>query len=104
MAANHYYALSGGSMMQTESADAHLNAFRWHMKAENRSGSMLALPKRINIVEKGEGETTGIANDLQSVTNKPECVYDLNGRLVSTDGLGKLSKGVYIKGGRKIIK
>lgn len=104
MAANHYYALSGGSMMQTESADAHLNAFRWHMKAEKRSGSMLALPKRINIVEKGEGETTGIANDLQSVTDKPECVYDLNGRLVSTDGLGKLSKGVYIKGGRKIIK
>lgn len=104
MAANHYYALSGGSMMQTESADAHLNAFRWHMKAENRSGSMLALPKRINIVEKGEGETTGIANDLQGVTNQPECVYDLNGRLVSTDGLGKLSKGVYIKGGRKIIK
>ena len=64
------------------------------------------LPAKIDIVEREDGSTTGIEaveTTDNAIGDTP--VYDLNGcRVGTTRTLHSLSKGVYVVGGKKIMR
>ena len=50
-------------------------------------------------------ETTGIGEVETTETPQSGNIYDLNGRLVRTDGnLQALPKGIYILNGKKVVR
>lgn len=100
----HYYALSSGSLCQTELTSTDLKPFRWYMKVESRDPQVI-LPNtnnsRIRIKVLGEDEATDI-EDIE-IASDNLTVYSLDGRVASTNGTEGLSKGIYIANGKKII-
>ena len=95
-----YYALSGG-VWQPVAADASLDAFRFYLKVDSRSGVNVAQGNAIRmrvIDENGNDEgTTGIDNSEFKNQNS-ELIFDLQGRRVENP-----TKGVYIVNGKKTI-
>ena len=103
MQAGSYYAMSSGALAQAESDAAALGAYRWYMAVESRTASTAALPRHIPIVESGADLTDIKAVETDTMGNAP--IYDLNGRRVGTSRtLGSLGKGIYLVGGKKIIR
>ena len=98
--ANNYYAMGGGSLVITDGT-SDLKPYRWYLNIESRSPmyNVSNAAKRISINVVGEeDEVTGIEQVQVANDNSP--VYDLNGRIVSENGL---KAGVYIKNGKKIV-
>lgn len=92
---NGYYALGGGSLRQTSSADNSLNAFRWYMAVTDREGATSNV-KEVRISVYGEGDTTGMK--LIDSTDPQAPCYDLTGRRIS-----KPARGLYIQNGKKFV-
>ena len=69
-------------------------------------GGRTETAKGLNIViVDEEGETDGIkAIDNSQLTIENGVVYDLQGRVVSTNGMESLPKGIYIMNGKKFTK
>ena len=110
MLAGGYYALANGELCKAASESAALGGFRWYVSVTDRATGLpvspIALPAKMRIVEKEEGEATGIAAaPAAAPLPKDTPVYDLNGRRVGTaDAIGALPKGVYIVNGKKVIR
>ncbi len=110
MVDGHYYAFANGELRTANSTSVGLSPYRWYVRVEDRTtGEALSpamLPAKIDIVEREEGSTTGIeAVETTDNANGDTPVYDLNGRRVGTTRtLHSLSKGVYVVGGKKIMR
>ena len=105
MQAGSFYAMSDGTLSQADSDAAALGAYRWYMAVESRTASTSALPRHITIVESGADLTGLEAVEMEGETMSNAPVYDLNGRLVGRkDQMRHLPKGVYVVGGKKIIR
>ena len=98
------YAMSQGNLSLATNPTAYLSPFRWYMAAEDRTGNSAAYaPKMIRVVDIETGETTGIGEVETTEVPQSGNIYDLNGRLVRTDGnLQALPKGIYILNGKKV--
>lgn len=101
-----YYAMSQGNLSLATNPTAYLSPFRWYMAAEDRTGNSAAYaPKMIRVVDIETGETTGIGEVETTEVPQSGNIYDLNGRLVRTDGnLQALPKGIYILNGKKVVR
>lgn len=101
-----YYAMSQGNLSLATNPTAYLSPFRWYMAAEDRTGNSAAYaPKMIRVVDIETGETTGIGEVETTEAPQSGNIYDLNGRLVRTDGnLQALPKGIYILNGKKVVR
>ena len=101
-----YYAMSQGNLSLATNPTAYLSPFRWYMVAEDRTGNSAAYtPKMIRVVDIETGETTGIGEVETTEAPQSGNIYDLNGRLVRTDGnLQALPKGIYILNGKKVVR
>ena len=101
-----YYAMSQGNLSLATNPTAYLSPFRWYMAAEDRTGNSAAYaPKMIRVVDIETGETTGIGEVETTEAPQSDNIYDLNGRLVRTDGnLQALPKGIYILNGKKVVR
>ena len=99
-----YYAMSQGNLSLAANNTVYLSPFRWYMAAEDRTGNSAAYtPKMIRVVDIETGETTGIGEVETTEVPQSGNIYDLNGRLVRTDGnLQALPKGIYILNGKKV--
>ena len=64
----------------------------------HRQWMLFPLKSSANEVDIIEGVRT------DEVPTNPSAVYDLSGRRVASDDLSRLSKGIYIRGGKKYIK
>ena len=110
MVDGHYYAFANGELRTANSTSVGLSPYRWYVSVEDRTtGEALSpamLPAKIDIVEREDGSTTGIeAVETTDNANGDTPVYDLNGRRVGTTRtLHSLSKGVYVVGGKKIMR
>ena len=110
MYSNAYYSFSEGTLCKAASASTALGGFRWYVSVTDRATGLpvspAALPEKMRIVEKEEGEATGIAAAPAAAPQpKDTPVYDLNGRRVGTaDAIAALPKGVYIVNGKKVIR
>ena len=98
--ANNYYAMGGGSLVITDGT-SDLKSYRWYMNIESRSPmyNVSNAVKGISINVLGEEDEVTCIEQVQ-VANDNSPVYDLNGRIVSENGL---KAGVYIKNGKKIV-
>ena len=65
--------------------------FSWEQQAPSA--------EKLEIVHMNPAEVTAIGQQLKANNNTDETIYDLNGRRVSGN-----AKGLYIKGGKKIVK
>jgi len=97
MVSEGYYALGSGSLHQAESADNDLSSYRWYMSVTDRNGN----PKNINEVKvmmrNDDGTLTDIGNLKPETLNlEPSTIHNLSGSRVS-----KMTKGIYIKNGKK---
>ncbi len=93
-----FYALSNGEIMQAASAEAGLHAFRWYMTATDRNGAPASV-QSIRIRLRGEdGLNTGINDATVVAPGQLDNTYDLSGRRVE-----KVTKGLYIVNGKKVI-
>ena len=90
-------------------ANPDLKSFRGYITKET-SNSLVA-PQTMSVISLGENEFEGgdetdgilqVENGKLTIDN--DAVYDLQGRLVSTKGMGTLPKGLYIMNGKKIVK
>ena len=101
-----YYAMSQGNLSLAANNTVYLSPFRWYMAAEDRTGNSAAYaPKMIRVVDIETGETTGIGEVETTEVPQSGNIYDLNGRLVRTDGnLQTLPKGIYILNGKKVVR
>ena len=101
-----YYAMSQGNLSLAANNTVYLSPFRWYMAAEDRTGNSAAYtPKMIRVVDIETGETTGIGEVETTEVPQSGNIYDLNGRLVRTDGnLQALPKGIYILNGKKVVR
>lgn len=101
-----YYAMSQGNLSLATNPTAYLSPFRWYMAAEDRTGNSAAYaPKMIRVVDIETGETTGIGEVETTEAPQSGNIYDLNGRLVRTDGnLQALPKDIYILNGKKVVR
>ncbi len=101
-----YYAMSQGNLSLATNPTAYLSPFRWYMATEDRTGNSAAYaPKMIRVVDIETGETTGIGKVETTEAPQSGNIYDLNGRLVRTDGnLQALPKGIYILNGKKVVR
>ena len=85
-----------------------LKSFRGYITKE--TAASLVVPLTMEIISIGENEfeggeeTDGIKSIDNSRFNNNGLVYDLQGRVVSTKGIGALPKGMYIMNGKKIMK
>ena len=50
------------------------------------------------------GESTGIETITTNKQEQDPAIYDLNGRKISSSSLDNLPKGIYIIGGKKVVK
>lgn len=104
MPADRYYAISidGGWWQIPE--DSSLYPFRAYLSMTARDGSPVKVSDealraiRFRAIGDESGETTGIENSELKIENS-DVIYDLQGRRVE-----KMEKGVYIVGGKKVIK
>ena len=102
MIANGDYALGGGELHPAAS-DANLKAQRWYMHITPRDGAPTLLPQAIKIIEHGE-ETEGIEAPSTSINGENSAWgYDLQGRKFSPVK-GEQREGLYIVGGKKVIR
>ena len=93
------YALDGG-ILKTATDDAvTLNPQRWYMEVTNRNGSPAAATRIFLNPFGEEDEVEGVKGVAVNIIGE-ETTYDLNGRTVNTIGL---PKGLYVRGGKKII-
>ena len=101
-----YYAMSQGNLSLAANNTVYLSPFRWYMAAEDRTGNSAAYaPKMIRVVDIETGETTDIGEVETTEVPQSGNIYDLNGRLVRTDGnLQTLPKGIYILNGKKVVR
>ncbi|MCQ2292801.1 MAG: leucine-rich repeat protein [Bacteroidaceae bacterium] len=115
MFAKGYYALSGGRLMQANSASVVLGAQRWYMEVTSRTGGASSVKAQtIKIVVDGEDETEGIEAPFTSPVGgellpphpstspkgESPVAYDLMGRAVRT---AANVRGINISNGKKII-
>ena len=98
MYANGYYAMDGGKLQQCDAADVVLGAQRWYMAITSRTGDAPNKSHSIRILVDGEDTTEIEALRAEEGTSR---MYDLSGRMV---GHQPSAHGVYIDGGKKIIK
>lgn len=103
MYSKRYYALGGGSLVQAESEDSSLGAFRWYMSVTDRDGN----PKedinevKIRVLDGDwEDDETGVVSVENTVSNNDAAVFDMSGRKVNEKDL---RKGIYVKNGRKFM-
>ena len=102
MIANGDYALGDGELHPAAS-DANLKAQRWYMHITPRDGAPTLLPQSIKIIEHGE-ETEGIEAPSTSINGENSAWgYDLQGRKFSPVK-GEQREGLYIVGGKKVIR
>ncbi|MBQ0158366.1 MAG: hypothetical protein KBS47_05085, partial [Bacteroidales bacterium] len=98
MYANGYYAMDGGKLQQCDAADVVLGAQRWYMAITSRTGDAPNKSQSIRILVDGEDTTEIEALRAEEGASR---MYDLSGRMV---GQQPSAHGVYIDGGKKIIK
>ena len=98
MYANGYYAMDGGKLQQCDAADVVLGAQRWYMAITSRTGDASNKSHSIRILVDGEDTTEIEALRAQEGTSR---MYDLSGRMIDKQ---PSAHGVYIDGGKKIIK
>ncbi len=91
-----YYGYQNGSFVKVGS-NVGINPFRAYVKSSQQLG---------NAVQAQFDDTT--VNGIRSVETpvaSDKAIYRLDGRLVSRDGnTGRLGKGIYIQGGKKVTK
>lgn len=93
------YFIQNGELVYTEE-EAALSPQRWCLSFyDNEQSVSTNAPARISILTR-EDYANGCF-DLAPSLERDETIYDLSGRKISG---GKLPRGIYIKGGRKIIK
>lgn len=97
---------STGKWYHTKDKTYDIRGFRtWIDTTKAEEGAEIKL--EVNGVVEGGGVVTGIGNvEINTpVAAKSQNVYDLNGRVIRTDGSTEgLAKGIYILNGKKIIK
>lgn len=95
-----YYALDGGILKTAIDDDVTLKPQRWYMEVSNQDGSPITAATRIFLNAFGEeDEVEGVKGVAVNIIGE-ETTYDLNGRTINTIGL---PKGLYVRGGKKII-
>ena len=98
MYANGYYAMDGGKLQQCDAADVVLGAQRWYMAITSRTGAAPNKSHSIRILVDGEDTTEIEALRAEEGASR---MYDLSGRMIDKQSS---AHGVYIDGGKKIIK
>lgn len=99
LATKGYYALSGGELKTAIDDAVTLKPQRWYMEVTNRNGSPAAAT-RVYLNPFGEeNEVEGVKGVAVNIIGE-ETTYDLNGRAVNA---AQLPKGLYVRGGKKII-
>lgn len=104
---NNYYAVGGGTLVRTASAENALKPQRWYMSIENKDGSPVdyfAPKMRIMVngmeIDEYEENETGIQEI--STQGRPEgTIYTLDGRRLV--GTNSLKSGIYVKNHQKMI-
>lgn len=105
MVARGLYSMGGGTLNIPSSTSA-LKPYRWYMSTNDRN-LMLTTPSgnTRSIIVRLIGEDNGdevqfFDPDQVSTAEGSVTVFDLNGRVISSD---KLSSGTYIKNGKKVL-
>lgn len=101
MCAMGYYAMDGGALKQCDSDDVVLRSQRWYMAITPRAtanAAAVARARSISILVDGEAPT---AIETLPSDESSSRMYDLSGRMV---GQHSSAHGVYIDGGKKVIK
>jgi hypothetical protein len=101
--ANFYLLLKGGKFVL--SGEGTLPKYKAYMELPKTyfQGRLEAKDFEITFGDE-EGDTDGIEgieNSKKTIEN--DVVYDLQGRVVSTKGMGNLQKGIYVMNGKKFI-
>ena len=91
-----YYGYSNGRFVKVGS-NVGINPFRAYLKTNRELGNAVSALF-----------DASIADGIQSITNNSQSqasIYSIDGRLVSRDGdMTRLSRGIYIQGGKKVTK
>lgn len=99
---NNYYAMAGGSLKRVSGPGVSLKPQRWYLKIENRNGTPVkyfAPTIRISIDGiDGEPDATGLSSVI--CREEDNVIYGLDG--VRQDA-SRLTKGLYIQNGQKVI-
>lgn len=101
--ANFYLLLKGGKFVL--SGEGTLPKYKAYMELPKNyfEGRLEAKDFEITIGDE-EGDTDGIEGiENSKMTIENDVVYDLQGRVVSTKGMGDLQKGIYVMNGKKFI-
>lgn len=99
------FLLSNGEWYHTQNKSYSVKGFRtWIDTQKVPAGTQITFS--ISGIKDNDDVVTGIGS--MEMTNQAscnsQCIYDLNGRLVRTNGSGEgLAKGIYIKNGKKIV-
>lgn len=99
------FLLSNGEWYNTQNKSYSVKGFRtWIDTQKVPAGTQITF--NISGIKDNDDVVTGIGS--MEMTNQAscnsQCIYDLNGRLVRTNGSGEgLAKGIYIKNGKKIV-
>lgn len=105
---NQYYAMNSDKLCIAENQEVCLNPFRWYMAIQNRMDGMpFYAPKLLNIVDMGTDQTTEVSEMQVFDANQLQVgyIYDLNGRLIRTDGNRmSLPEGIYIQNGKTFVR
>lgn len=103
-----YYVNTRGNFKRLSTESSSMKATRAWLRPKDVSTAKALSMDIANFDDEG-GTTTGIINiefndDIMNVNSENGYIYNLSGQLVSTNGSTKnLSKGVYIKNGKKIV-
>lgn len=102
---NGYYTMGTSGGFSHYTTDTNLKSNRWYMKINSLNGEeseSVAEARKILIMVDGEDDTTGLINITSgSKIAAPEGIFTLDGRKVNETE--KLSRGIYIKNGKKIF-
>lgn len=101
------YFMQQRGMLATAEEDTTLQPLRWYMTSESKTGGYNSgdrLPSKVRVIAIGEeiDEETAIRMvDASSSNHSSEPVYNLSG--IRMNG-SKLPAGLYIQGGRKVVR
>jgi len=105
MDSNSWYALGGGSLIQTDGSND-LGAFRWYLSAESKGGVFKnSLPNEIKLQVINDDETGVESMDDGQWKMDNNAVYDLSGRHIVNykSSNCQIPSGIYIRNGRKVV-
>lgn len=99
MATQGHYALANGALMQATSDKATLGCFRWYLDITDREGNPTQLSAKCIRLSFDDGEATDI-NIINAETDNSNEMYSISGVRMNKS---KMSNGLYISNGKKII-